>query len=120
MLQITTKKKGEYHPLMNLYIVNLYVLCQMLWPPKQTADSLEKTLKLGKTGGKRRRGQQRTRWLDGVTDSMDMNLGKLWERGRAREAWRAAVHGHRVGCVEQLNTSLSCQLPPPEAGAVTW
>ena len=59
----------------------------------QRADLLEKVLMLGKTEGKRRRGTQRMRWLDDITDSVNMNLGKLWEMVRDREAWHAVAHG---------------------------
>ena len=59
----------------------------------RTSDSLEKSLMLGKIEGRRRRGRQRLRWLDAITETVDMNLGKLWEMVRDREAWCATVHG---------------------------
>jgi len=87
----------------------------------QRADSLEKTLMLGKIEGRRRRSRQRMRWLDGITDSMDMNLSKLWELVMDREAWHAAVHGAAKGWTRLRNwIELNIPASPKWSDYLTW
>ena len=89
--QITSILK-EINPEYSLEVLLLKLKFQYFGHMMQRVDSLEKTLRLGKTEGKRRRGWQRMRWLHSITNSMDMNIGKLWEIVKHREAWHATFH----------------------------